>query len=111
MITAGNLLVEHLFNLREFLLNLAGELLCLAFVRQVRVADDLAYAFLDNALHFVTRAVDLIRGAGFMSSPFPVGLRPMDLTETSELRSLGWLSWSNNRDGRNARTSHVPAHG
>ncbi|GAC1461052.1 MAG: hypothetical protein PVSMB1_11400 [Gemmatimonadaceae bacterium] len=40
-----NLLSDDLFHLPDFFLNLAGQLLGLALVRQVRVAGDLTYFF------------------------------------------------------------------
>jgi len=60
-----NLLLEHLFNLPDFLLDIAGDLLCLAFVCQIRVAGDLSYLCFHIALHFVKLALDLIRRARF----------------------------------------------
>ena len=57
----GHLLFEHLFNLADFLLDLAAELFGLAFGRQVGVVRDLSHLLSDFTFHFMKLAFDLIK--------------------------------------------------
>jgi len=61
----GSLLLEHLFNLADLLLNFAGELLVLAFSRQVWAVRGLSNLLFGFALHFVKLAFDLVLAARF----------------------------------------------
>jgi hypothetical protein len=56
----ASLLLEDLFNLAHFLLDLAAEILGLAFGLQVRAVRGLADCLLDLALYFMKLAFDLI---------------------------------------------------
>src|ERR1017187_8151488 len=60
--SSPHLLLEHLLDLTDFFLDLAGLVLGLAFSLQVRVVRDLADLFFDFAFHFMKGALDLILG-------------------------------------------------
>src|ERR1017187_26794 len=60
-----NLLLEHLFNLADFLLDLAGELFVLAFGLQLGVVRDLSRFLFGFAFHFMDVSFDLILCARF----------------------------------------------
>ena len=59
------LLLEHLFNLADFLLDFARQLLVLACSRQFRVVRNLPRLLFSFAFHFMKAAFDLIRRARF----------------------------------------------
>src|SRR5271157_1179409 len=64
------LLLKHLFNLADFLLDFAGELFASAFCNQFGVIGGLTRCLFDLALHFTDVAFDLILRARFhVSSP------------------------------------------
>jgi hypothetical protein len=54
------LLLERLFNLSHFLLDLPGELFVLAFGGQIGVVDDLARLLFDGTLHLMQSAFDFV---------------------------------------------------
>ena len=64
------LLLEHLFNLADFLLDFAGEVFVLTFGHQVGVVRGLSRFLFDFTFYFMDVALDLIRRARFhMYSP------------------------------------------
>jgi len=54
------LLLEHLFNLSHFLLDLAGELFVLAFGGQIGIVDDLTRLLFDSTLRLMQIAFDFV---------------------------------------------------
>src|SRR5258708_28569681 len=60
-----HLLLKHLFDLADFLLDLAGEVFVLAFGRQVGVARQLSRFLFDFAFHLMKLASNLILCARF----------------------------------------------
>jgi hypothetical protein len=62
---ADGLLLEHLFNLADFLLHFPGDFFALAFILQIGIARDLSRFLFDFPFHFMQRAFDLIVGARF----------------------------------------------
>jgi len=63
-----SLLLEHLFNLADFLLDFAGEIFVLAFGRKGGVVRDLSRFLFNFSFQFVKLAFDLIRRARFHAS-------------------------------------------
>jgi hypothetical protein len=63
--TGATLLLEYLFDLAYFLLDLAAQFFVLSFGRQARVVCHLSRFFFDVAFDFVKLACDLIFCAGF----------------------------------------------
>ena len=61
----AQLLLDHLLDLPDFLLYLAGEFFILTFGGQVAVTRDLARLLFDLALDFKKRPLDLISRARF----------------------------------------------
>jgi hypothetical protein len=59
------LLLEHLFNLADFLLDFAGDFFVLAFGFQVGVVRDLSGCLFDVAFQLMNLALDLIFFARF----------------------------------------------
>ena len=72
------MLFEYLFNLADFLLDFAGEVLLLAFGLKVRVAYNLSHFLFNLTFHLVKVAFDLIRRARFhlFSPRFRFGVDP-----------------------------------
>jgi hypothetical protein len=59
------LLLKHLFDLADFLLDLAGEVFVLAFGRQVGIVRELPSFLLDFTLQLMKVAFDLVVRARF----------------------------------------------